>query len=147
NALLMLYDDAQGIYKSRPDRTFSLKSVGIQAQGRTTIVRINYRNTDEVLNVAYQFAKEVIAPEDADDDGIPIVLPESAGRRGLPPALVLAKNVTAEIDLIVKTVRKRHTDGTTWSDMAVLYRSKYMGQRLAAEFEKAGVPYHWLNRD
>lgn len=147
NALLMLYDDAQGIYKTGAERKFSLKSVGIQAQGRTTILRINYRNTDEVLNVAYQFAKDVLTPEEADDDGIPILLPESAGRSGSPPALVLVNDLAAEVAQIAKTVQRRRAMGTAWSDMAVLCRSKYMGQRIAAALASAGVPHHWLNRD
>jgi hypothetical protein len=41
NSLLVLYDDAQKIYEeSRQARKFSFASVGIQAQGRTTILRL-----------------------------------------------------------------------------------------------------------
>lgn len=147
NSLLLLYDDAQDIYKSGTKRHFSLKSVGIHAQGRTTILRLNYRNTEEVLNVAYQFAKEIITPEEADEDGIPLVLPESAGHKGMQPALVRAKNLDAEIELIARTLRKRHESGTPWSDMAVLYRSKSVGEKIAGAFGAAGIPNHWLNRD
>jgi superfamily I DNA/RNA helicase len=45
NSLLVLYDDAQSIYERAQKKNFSFKSVGIQAQGRTTILKINYRNT------------------------------------------------------------------------------------------------------
>jgi superfamily I DNA/RNA helicase len=45
NSLLVLYDDAQSIYERARSKQFSFKSVGIQAQGRTTILKINYRNT------------------------------------------------------------------------------------------------------
>ena len=37
NSLLLLYDDAQSIYQRRRAQQFSFKSLGIQAQGRTTI--------------------------------------------------------------------------------------------------------------
>jgi superfamily I DNA and RNA helicase len=57
NSLLMLYDDAQSIYKNRTGLGFTLSSVGIQAKGRTTILRLNYRNTREILDFAYAFAK------------------------------------------------------------------------------------------
>ena len=50
----MLYDDAQSIYQRRG--AFSFRSVGINAQGRTTILRLNYRNTAEVLRIAHKFA-------------------------------------------------------------------------------------------
>ena len=50
NSLLVLYDDAQSIYeRTQKSKTFSFKSVGIQAQGRTTILKINYRNTRQIL--------------------------------------------------------------------------------------------------
>jgi Nuclease-related domain/AAA domain len=43
NSLLLLYDDAQSIYQRSRSKQFSFKSVGVQAQGRTTILKINYR--------------------------------------------------------------------------------------------------------
>jgi len=49
NSLLLLYDDAQSIYERQRTRQFSFKSLGIQAQGRTTILKINYRNTRQIL--------------------------------------------------------------------------------------------------
>ena len=49
NSLLVLYDDAQSIYERTQKKNFSFKSVGIQAQGRTTILKINYRNTKQIL--------------------------------------------------------------------------------------------------
>ena len=50
NSLLLLYDDAQSICRKRHGLGFSLASVGVQAQGRTTILRLNYRNTREILS-------------------------------------------------------------------------------------------------
>ena len=58
NSLLVLFDDAQSIYDSRTKRKFSFSSVGIQAQGRTTILRLNYRNTAEGPSVAAQLRNE-----------------------------------------------------------------------------------------
>ena len=52
NSLLVLYDDAQSIYERARSKQFSFKSVGIQAQGRTTILKINYRNTRQILQTA-----------------------------------------------------------------------------------------------
>ena len=42
NSLLLLYDDAQSIYKKQNGLGFTLSSVGIQAKGRTSILRLNY---------------------------------------------------------------------------------------------------------
>jgi len=70
NSLLLLYDDAQSIYKKRSLK-FPLSSAGIQARGRTTILKLNYRNTREILSYAYDFAKDFLQAHDADDDHIP----------------------------------------------------------------------------
>ncbi|MGK4785535.1 restriction endonuclease, partial [Salmonella enterica] len=46
NPLLVLYDDAQSIYHKNNALDFTLSSVGINSQGRSTILYINYRNTE-----------------------------------------------------------------------------------------------------
>jgi superfamily I DNA and RNA helicase len=72
-SLLLLYDDAQNLYGRQQNRKkFSFKSVGIKAQGRTSILKTNYRNTIEVLNLAYEFAKDVMQPSELTDDDVPV---------------------------------------------------------------------------
>ena len=56
--------------------------MGIQAQGRTTILKINYRNTRQILQTANAIAGDLLTAEDRDDDGIPLVKPVSCGRDG-----------------------------------------------------------------
>ncbi|WP_179139468.1 AAA family ATPase, partial [Azospirillum brasilense] len=56
NNLLLLYDDAQSIYARARQKQFSFRSVGIQAQGRTSILKINYRNTRQILQTAHLIA-------------------------------------------------------------------------------------------
>lgn len=139
NSLLLLYDDAQSIYGGRR-RKFSFKSVGVQAQGRTTILRLNYRNTAEVLKVAYEFAKDVLTPEDADEDGIPLILPESAERHGPVPELVRLPSFAREADHLTKEFQRLHADGVSWSDMAVVYRTGFMGEKITQRLRAAGIP-------
>lgn len=139
NSLLLLYDDAQSIYGGRR-RKFSFKSVGVQAQGRTTILRLNYRNTAEVLEVAYEFAKDVLAPQDSDEDGVPLILPESAKRRGPVPELIRLPSFAREADHIAKEFQRLHTEGVSWGDMAVVYRTGFMGEKVAQCLRAAGIP-------
>ncbi len=87
NSLLVLYDDVQSIYHSKEKRNFSFKSVGIQAQGRTTILKINYRNTQEILQFAGKFASDLLTPTETDEDSAPRLMPISAGCKG-PGAFV-----------------------------------------------------------
>jgi len=121
SSLLVLYDDAQSIYDTHKMRKFSFKSVGIQAQGRTTILKLNYRNTHEILDFAAGFARQLLTQEDADEDGIPRLAPISAGRRGTKPLLIKLPTIRDEADEIAKRLKEAHQSGVAWKDMAVLY--------------------------
>ena len=70
-----------------PELGFSFAEVGIQARGRTTILRINYRNTAQIMAVACEFARDLLSAKEAEEDAIPLVAPQSAGRSGSLPEL------------------------------------------------------------
>lgn len=144
NSLLVLFDDAQSIYDSKTKRKFSFSSVGIQAQGRTTILRLNYRNTAEVLSIAYDFAKDFMTPAEAEEDGVPLIRPESAGRRGPLPVLNQLSNLQQEGDFISKEFTAINKEGWPWREMAVVYRAKFIGEEVTKRLRAAGIPVQWL---
>ena len=141
NSLLLLYDDAQSIYERERKRRFSFKSVGIQARGRSTILRINYRNTREVLDLATRFASELLKPESADDDGVPLLAPLSAGRNGPQPLVIALPSIAEEARYIAERLKEAHRLGTPWRDMAVIYRDyRAAGKPLIGTLRGAGIP-------
>lgn len=141
NALLVLYDDAQSIYDTGEKRNFSFKSVGVQAQGRTTVLKINYRNTQEILEFAARFARELLTPADAEEDGVPRLLPISGGRHGPKPLLIRLPTLKDEARYIIEQFKAAHRDGTAWKDMAVLYRNwNPVGKVISDAFAEAGIP-------
>jgi hypothetical protein len=144
NSLLLLYDDAQSIYKSKAGLGFSLSSVGIQAQGRTTVLRLNYRNTREILAFAYGFARHYLDPQAADEDHIPLVEPEAAGIHGPKPHAKLLDSFNAEMDYAVACIRKWQANGTPLSDIGVLYAMKAQGAELGRRLKREGIAHQWL---
>jgi hypothetical protein len=149
-SLLLLYDDAQNLYgeKKKKKTAFSFKSVGIQAQGRTTILRVNYRNTAEVLAVAYEFVKEFLTTTEAENEDEPMLIqPQTAGRRGVKPELIHLPNFHQETEHLVKRAKQFSERGIAWSQMAILYRSKFMGEQIYQHFEQAQLPIEWITRD
>ncbi|MCG2594582.1 NERD domain-containing protein [Ramlibacter sp. XY19] len=136
NSVLVLYDSAQDIYGKSKDRGFSFKSVGIQAAGRTTILRINYRNTRQILQTASVVAAKFLSPQEQDDDGVPVVKPLSCGRDGQQPLIIRLSSVAAEPSKIAEVLASAHEDGHPWGDMAVLCRKTTqlaeIGQALKA---------------
>lgn len=140
NALLLLYDDAQTIYGHEKKRKFSFASVGIQAQGRTTILRLNYRNTYEILATAKAFAEELLTATEADDDHIPVIAPESAGRRGPLPELMRCRNIWDEIDHIRSGCEHAIANGASPDDLAVICRSGRQAKLIAEKLQQSGLP-------
>jgi hypothetical protein len=140
NSLLVLYDDAQSIYGRDKRGKLSFKSLGIQAQGRTTILKINYRNTQEVLELASGIASDLLKPSASDEDGVPLVAPISAGRHGPKPLLIKLPSIQEEADYIAQHLKEAHKTGTPWSDMAVIYRDYGIGKPVLATLRKAGIP-------
>ena len=142
NSLLVLYDDAQNIYGHADRRKISWKSLGVQAQGRTTILKLNYRNTLEILSVARAFAQDLLASrsDDADGDGVPLVAPESAGRRGAVPELVRTETARAQMDVLIARLRDEHAHGRPYSEMAVIYRNQWEGDKLHEALKSLGIP-------
>ena len=144
DSLLILYDDAQSIYDTGRRRDFSFKSVGIRAQGRTTILKVNYRNTREILEFATGFAQQLLQPADAGDDGVPRLVPISAGRHGEVPQLVRLPSLREEALWLAERLKAAHRVGTPWRDMAVLYRHwEPVGKTVNSVFRLAGIPLTW----
>lgn len=141
NSLLVLYDDAQSIYRKGRSLNFSFASVGIQAQGRTTILRLNYRNTLEVLSVARHFAEELLLERSAEEDGIPTVAPESAGRRGPYPELIRCESEWAEWNCLISRLTDERDHGRSWSDMAILYRTTRQAHKIEEVLNRQEIPF------
>ncbi|PZO07878.1 MAG: ATP-dependent helicase [Leptolyngbya foveolarum] len=133
------------LYGKRQKQQFSFKSVGIQAQERTTILKINYRNPVEVLDLAYAFVQEA-APL-IDDGDRPRLQPETAGRNGAVPELVMLPSFGREAVYLTERVRQFNKRGIPWSKIGILYRTKFMGEVLYRQLTQAGVPVEWLNKD
>jgi superfamily I DNA/RNA helicase len=144
NSLLVLYDDAQSIYDTHKKSKFSFKNVGIQALGRTKILKINYRNTQEVLDCATTFAQEILAQRESDEDGVPTIAPVSAGRVGPKPIRIKLPTLLDEAKFIAKALQEAHKEGIAWKEMAILYRHWHpTGKAIESALKRCKIPYAW----
>jgi len=141
NSLLLLYDDAQSIYERTRTRQFSFKDVGVQAQGRTTILKVNYRNTRQILQTARLIAADLLTADDKDDDGIPLVQPVSCGRDGDEPIIVRLQTFREEAFKLAELLSAAHQDGYGWGDMAIICRHTWMRDECAGVLQLRGLPH------
>lgn len=142
NSLLLLYDDAQSIYERSRSKQFSFKSLGVQAQGRTTILKINYRNTKQILQTASLVAADLLTNEDRDDDGIPLLKPISCGRDGEAPLIIRLPSLRDEVFAIADELGKAHKGGHAWGDMAILCHDYFTMDLCAQALEQRRLPFN-----
>jgi UvrD-like helicase C-terminal domain/Nuclease-related domain/AAA domain len=146
NSLLLLYDDAQSINERSRTKQFSFKSVGIQAQGRTTILKINYRNTKQILQVAHLIAADLLKAEEKDEDGIPLIKPVSFGRDGQEPLVIRLPSLRDEAWKIAELLEADHQEGHAWSDMAIICRDYDVMDACAQALKQKRLPHQVRKR-
>jgi superfamily I DNA/RNA helicase len=144
NSLLVLYDDAQSIYQKKR-RKFNFAKLGIKAVGTTSIFRLNYRNTAEVLALAMQCAQGIVSEKAGSDDEMQTVHPSSAGRRGPLPVLITAAHGREEAMLIAERIAAAVTEGCAPGDIAVLCRIRKHMDPIAQAIGQHGITCHSMN--
>ena len=146
-SLFIVYDSAQSIYGKRTTPVWS--RLGIEAKGRTTVMRLNYRNTNEICAFARQFAADILAEPFEDEDGLStIMLPESSGRRGVEPVVQQRTNANDESQAAARWLAEKHRAGYAWRDMVVLAPGKrnWRGP-IQNALDREGIPSRMLLGD
>ncbi|MCT4712248.1 NERD domain-containing protein [Enterobacteriaceae bacterium H11S18] len=139
HSLLLMYDDAQSLYHRERALNFSLASVGILAQGRTSILKANYRNSQKIVNFAYSFSREYF--DKHHNKEIPLVHPEAFGDEGDEPAIKHCKDINEEANVVVEWVVDEYTELQSWGDIAILCPTQFSTSSLTKLFDKQGIPY------
>lgn len=145
-ALMIVYDDAQAIYKGRKRPVW--KQLGIEAAGRTTVLKVNYRNTAQILRFARKFAADVIgAPGLCAGDENAILMPEDGGREGVEPIVRKCVSHDGEAHAIAEWLLGRKAAGYRWEQMAVLYPRSVIGETFEKILAKHDVPVDFVKRN
>lgn len=131
--LLIVGDGTQGIYKSR---RITWKSLGINAQGRTSYLRRNYRNTREIVRVAALYAPNTQEAEVTDDESYVEAVrmnPENATRPGVLKPILLKcdrRNNVSATATVIKDLLEGRLNGHGLPEklqpeqIAVLYQAR-----------------------
>lgn len=136
-------DGVQNIYR-RSGKVWTAN--GTTAQGRTTVLTVNYRNTHEILDLAYMLLMKDGANDASregaiqqDDD---VVYPEATSRRGPPPDIVSVTSIDAEVRATCDQLEAWHRAGVGWGDILVLFGSlRFYEGKLRAECARRDIPY------
>lgn len=137
---LMLCGDAgQRIYPGG----FSLKSLGIDIRGRSRVLRINYRTTEQIRRFADSLVPN--ATDDLDGD-----IEDRRGARSLlhGPAPVLRgfKKPADQITFVLDQLKRLLSEGLAPAEIAIFARSKTRLDPLIDALRPTDIPVHQLSR-
>ena len=128
NDFVVALDSAQNLYRRQPGLPppaqhppGSTDTTEISGRGRTEILRLNYRNTYQVLKFADDFLRADGLLESGDlEDPATYIPPEAAERTGPEPDVRPFSSSDAGYQAICTALRRSHDEGLRWSDMSVL---------------------------
>lgn len=117
NRLLILGDSRQSVYPGG----FTLAEAGISVTGRAHVLRVNYRNTAEILGVASaNVAEDSVIDLDGSVDNR---LEGVASRRGSQPVVSTHEGADASIAACVNAVKSAQMTGASLGNMAILLQT------------------------
>lgn len=145
--LLFVYDDAQSIYEKRSGLAFTLTSAGIQAKGRTTVMKVNYRNSRYVQQFASRLLQENLLKTVTDDTPREEWLePVSVGETGECPKIVLCRSPQEEIVKIARWLHNLNEQRSVpWGNICVILRTKADAGYYTSMLHRHGVPAYDLS--
>jgi superfamily I DNA/RNA helicase len=116
--LLIAGDGAQSLYNRDP--SFTWKSVGVLASGRSRRLSHNYRNTKQILEFAWQVTQPRAEFDEKSESHVR-VRPTKAAREGALPTYRGCVTIAREHAFIVRMVGELKARGLAESEIAVLY--------------------------
>ncbi|WP_179603198.1 3'-5' exonuclease [Neobacillus driksii] len=152
-SLLLVEDRAQTIYQRK--RSY-LEDTGLSFRGRSKVLSINYRNTQQIVKFAWEFYrkhsmfKNKVVNRELEGE---IIAPQSTKRKGPEPGIVKAANFFEEMRIVARSIKKLHMEKKVpLEDMLILYRVKRTHKFpvidiIQRSLKDEGLPYFWITEN
>jgi DNA helicase-2/ATP-dependent DNA helicase PcrA len=133
--VMVVGDDAQSIYAWRGAEFTNIYEFPTRyPEAHVFRLEINYRSTPEILALA----NVSIA---SNRKQFPKTLRPARDSRGMPPALIPARDADQQAAFIASRILELRDEGIPLEEIAVLYRSHYHSLELQLELTRRGIPY------
>lgn len=143
--LVLALDSAQNVYR----RSMAWNPPEMTARGRTTIFRRNYRNTRQILDLAWNFLDGSAtgrSPTKPEEEWL--VRPEASYRQGPTPRVLECGNLRDEARAMASEVARLVSEGVEAKDIAVMYGHRDLQDELWTECRRRNLPYfHIQHKD
>lgn len=141
NDIFIVGDSHQRIYRNHP----ILSKCGINVRGRSSILKINYRTTEEIRKQALLLLKGISF--DDLDKGFDLGDKCQSLTHGEKPIVENFGNANDEFDFLLREVKKLKDNGVSLTDICVVARTKKLVDDYIALFTKAGIRSYAIKRN
>lgn len=141
NDIFIVGDSHQRIYRNHP----ILSKCGINVRGRSSILKINYRTTEEIRKQALLLLKGISF--DDLDEGFDLGDKCQSLTHGEKPIVENFGNANDEFDFILREVKKLKDNGVSLTDICVAARTKKLVDDYIALFTRAGIRSYAIKRN
>ena len=141
NDIFIVGDSHQRIYRNHP----TLSKCGINVRGRSSILKINYRTTEEIRKHAFALLNG-ISFDDLDED-LDLGDKCQSLTHGEKPVVENFENANDEFDFLLREVKKLKENGVSLTDICVVARTKKLVDDYIALFTRAGICSYAIKRN
>ena len=141
NDIFVVGDSHQRIYRNRP----TLSRCGINVRGRSSILKINYRTTEEIRKTAFALLNG-ISFDDLDED-IDTGDKCQSLTHGEKPIVKNFSNANQEVDFIVQEIKKLCDSGVSLTDICIVARTNKLVEDYILLLTKAGIRSYAIKRN
>lgn len=141
NDIFIVGDSHQRIYRNYP----TLSKCGINVRGRSSILKINYRTTEEIRKHAFALLNG-ISFDDLDED-LDLGDKCQSLTHGEKPIVENFENANDEFDFLLREVKKLKENGVSLTDICVVARTKKLVDDYIALFIRAGIRSYAIKRN
>lgn len=133
NDLFIVGDAHQRIYKNRA----VLSQCGINVRGRSNVLKINYRTTEEIRKFAFALLKGISF--DDLDESIDLGDKCTSLTHGEYPKVLSFKDANEEFDFVISEIRRLNGDGVSLNNICIVARTHRLIEDYAAQLTKNGI--------
>ncbi|MEV5029620.1 3'-5' exonuclease [Paenibacillus sp. LPE1-1-1.1] len=135
----------------------SMQNQAQDSKDRSRILSINYRNTAQIVQFAWNFYQQHSQlqnkVQEGSIDGVAIIPPQSTRRKGPEPAILRCGSFQEELAAVVKRIQYLHDEKKVpYAEMAILHRVKnnyhlsYIDM-IRKELKRQGLPFNGITED
>lgn len=138
--LMLVGDGGQRIYAAK----FSLRSLGIDVRGRSHVLRLNYRTTEQIR----RFADQLLTGQHDDlDGGMELRRGVRSLFRGPQPVIRGFADKAGQTNFVTAQIKELLSSGRAPDEIAVFVRQAYLLNPIEKTLKAEGIPHFRLSKD